>query len=170
MWYHVFFVSFLVAVQEYIKCVELGRAASAKISEFSRTSIERCQVRDYVCSLVIISPVEIMMFKIATMQRRCVHNWLLILVVLRCLIIFLCYIHFTRSRHVAQVVLVYRQIDVLHTVWRYTWLVGTFYVNFILIFVSCWWNFRIQTCWHHKQPLMLASSAATNTPQVSLLL
>jgi exosome complex component RRP46 len=32
-------------VQEYIKCVELGRAASAKISEFSRTSIERCQVR-----------------------------------------------------------------------------------------------------------------------------
>ena len=32
-------------------------------------------------------------------------------------------------------------------------------VNFILIF-SCWWTFRMQSCWHHKQPLMLAASAA----------
>lgn len=116
----------LVAVQEYMKCVELGRAASAKISEFSRTSIERCQVRAYVCSLTLISPVEVMMFEIATKQRRCVHNRLLSFIVLRCLIIFLSYIHFTRSRPVAQVVLICWQIDVLHMVWGYTWLVGIF--------------------------------------------
>ena len=116
----------LVAVQEYIKCVELGRAASAKISEFSRTSIERCQVRAYVCTLVLISPVQVMMFIIATKQRRCVYNRLLSLLVLRCLIIFLSYIHFSRSRHVPQVVLICWQIDVLHTVGGYTWLVGIF--------------------------------------------
>ena len=152
----------LVAVQEYIKCVELGRAASAKISEFSRTSIERCQVRAYVCTLVLISPVQVMMFIIATKQRRYVHNRLLSLLVLRCLIIFLSYIHFTRSRHVPQVVLICWQIDVLHTVWGYGilgWLEFS-YVNFILICFSCWWTFRMQSCWHHKQPLMLAASAA----------
>jgi hypothetical protein len=121
-----FLCFFLVAVQEYIKCVELGRAASAKISEFSRTSIERCQVRAYVCSLVLVSPVEVMMFYFATKRRRCVHNRLLSLLVLRCLIILLSYIHFTRSRHVAQVVLKCWQIDGLHTVWGYTWLVGIF--------------------------------------------